>query len=316
VSKSAHDIYLKEMRKRIRKVYRQKGVRRANQSSPGEELRLIVKEYRKTLNDIPSDLELWVALFDEAAAFWLAVWATYRERLVEPADKRLLCLMTLGGRALQDILCVRELIVGGFFVQSNVVTRSLIEAIDVMHLISSHPELAGEFAQTKDNDRASEFWHEHCARGRIGKLVKTRWLWFFNGAEEPAVAFPSVRQNYIDLMGMSAHPSFGASFSTFMDSQKVDSNIAKNAMGVISPMSKFTIHLILLRVFEYGILWAGPENAIYKGDDQLANKSTLHENLSKGLNMMLSIVMMLNERSDGDPFFPEFKTYWPQVNFK
>jgi len=41
--------------------------------------------------------------------------------------------------------------------------------------------------------------------------------------------------------------------------------IVYSAMGLVSQMSKFTTDLILLRIFEYGILWVGPEANRYKG---------------------------------------------------
>lgn len=304
------------MRKLIRRVYRQKGARRANQISPGEELRIIVKRHRRTLKTLPPDIELWLALFDEAAAFWFAVWGVYREQVEGPDDKRLICLMALAGRVLQDIFCVRELISGGFFVQSNVVSRSLIESIDVMHLLSGRPELANEFHEIKGNVEASQFWHRHCSRDKIHRLIKQRWLWFFNSDEEIASSFHSMRKNYMDLVGMSAHPSFDASLSTFMDSaQNESSNIATNAMGAISHMSKFTMHLVLLRIFEYGLLWSGPEASLYKSEKMSRRKSPLDDNISKGLSAMLSAIKMLGEQRDGDPFYPEFKTYWPRSYF-
>ncbi len=82
-------------------------------------------------------------------------------------------------------------------------------------------------------------------------------------------------------------------------------------MGTISPMSKFTIHLILLRVFEYGLLWLGPEAALYKTEGA-RKKTDMDENITKGLSMMLSIVQSVDRPRQGDPLYPEFKTYWPQ----
>jgi hypothetical protein len=117
-------------------------------------------------------------------------------------------------------------------------------------------------------------------------------------------------------MGMSSHPSFGASLVTFMDSPTEDARLVENAMGSISGLSKFTIHLILLRVFEYGILWSGPENAAYKGGEESAVKPSLYHNISLGLGVMLSIVKMLGEELDGEPFYPEIKTYWPRKSFR
>jgi hypothetical protein len=316
VSEVEHEKYLREMRRLIRRVYAEKGKRNHNRISPGEDLRIMVKRHRKTLKAIPPDIELWLALFDEVAAFWFAVWATYREQVEGPSDKRIICLMALSGRVLQDILCVRELIVQGFFAQSNVVARSLIESIDVMHLLNSRVELAAEFEQIKENVESSRFWHKYCSRDKIHKIVKERWCWFFNGDEGPASSFHSMRENYLDLVGMSTHPSFGASFAAFMDSPgEGSSNIAYNAMGSISHMSKFTIHLILLRVFEYGLLWSGPEIALYKSEGKSIQKPTLHDHISKGLSALLSMIKMLGETSDGDPFYPDFKTYWPRENF-
>jgi hypothetical protein len=316
VSEIDHDKYLREMRKRIRRVYAEKGKRGHNKISPGEDLRVIVKRHRKTLKALPSDIELWLALFDEVAAFWFAVWATYREQVEGPSDKRIICLMALSGRVLQDILCIRELIVQGFFAQSNVVARSLIEAIDVMHLLNSRVELAKDFEQIKENVESSKFWHKYCSKGKIHRIVKERWCWFFNGDEGPASSFHSMRENYLDLVGMSTHPSFGASFAAFMDSSETEpTNMADNVMGSISHMSKFTIHLILLRVFEYGLLWSGPQIALYKSDDSPERKPMLHDHISKGLSALLSMVKMLGEKLDGDPFYPDFKTYWPRENF-
>lgn len=315
VRKLDQDKYLREMRKRIRKAYTERGRRRPNQISPGEELRIIVERHRNTRKVIPWDIQLWLTLLDEAVSFWFAVWAIYKDEIKGPSDKRLICLMALSGRVLQDLFCVRELIVGGFFVQSNVVARSLIEAIDVMHLLNSRPELATEFRQIEENSGSSRFWHTHCSNQKIDKIIKERWRWFFSGDEEVASAFHLIRENYKDLVGMSAHPSFAACFVTFMDGPDEDSNIAKNAMGSISQMSKFTIHLILIRMFEYGLLWSGPEIGLYKEGVNSKLKQTLHDNISKGLSVLLSMVKMLGEQVKGDPFFPDFKTYWPRSNF-
>jgi len=252
----SHDEYLNGVRKRVRKAYRIKGIHRSNQISPGEELRGIIARHRRTLRNVPSDIELWLVFLDEAIAFLFAIWGAYREQVQNSSQKLSICLTTLSGRVFQDAICVRELVVGGFLVQSNVVTRSLIESIDVMHLLNSRPELAEEFINTEDNKRSSDFWHKYCSKNKIHRIVKERWLWFLKGDEDTAASFHEQRERYVDLMGMSSHPSFASSFSTFMDSVHAESDIAMNAMGSISHMSKFTMHLILLRVFEYGILWS------------------------------------------------------------
>ncbi|WP_262048945.1 hypothetical protein [Bradyrhizobium sp. Bra78] len=310
MSKLDLDAYLKETRKLIRRAYRGEAARGKSKISPGEDLRKTVQKYRrKALKVIPSDVLIWLAFLDEAIAFWLITWAFYRTKVDGPSDKRQICLMALAGRVFQDMICVRGLIEGGFFLQSNVVTRTLIEAIDVMHLLNSQQELATEFQQITQNSEASKFWHLHCSKGRIHKLAKARWLWFFDGNEDPAVAFHGLREGYLDMMGMSAHPSFGPSFATFMDRES--DSIVENAMGTISPMSKFTIHLILLRVFEYGLLWLGPEAALYKTEGA-RKKTDMDENITKGLSMMLSIVQSVDRPRQGDPLYPEFKTYWPQ----
>lgn len=198
--------------------------------------------------------------------------------------------------------------------QSNTVLRSSIEAIDIMHLVNLEPALADEFKAAEENDAATRFWHTHCSKNKIHKKIKQRWLWFFDGNEEIAASFHRLREDYLDLVGMSAHPTFPASFITFMDSPNgVESDsIVKNALGQVSHMSKFSIHLLLLRVFEYGFLWSGPEMSLYKSEEGTV-ESSLSENISKGLSMLLSIVMSAggDEKSE-HPFYPEFKTYWPQ----
>jgi hypothetical protein len=309
--------YLMELRRLLRKVYRQKGSRGRTKLSQGEQLRIIVDRQQRSSKLIPPDIQLWLALFDEAIAFWFLVWGFYRQNVTGPSDCRLICLTALAGRIFQDMICVRDLVERGFFIQSNVVARSLIEAIDVMHLLNSNPQLAEKFRCIEGNADATQFWHEHCSRGKIHKTIKLRWLWFFNGDAEIASAFHGLRDEYLDLVGMSAHPSFRASFVTFMDSSDTrESSIAYNAMGSISHMSKFTIHLILLRVFEYGFLWAGPEIGLYKSQEQLKAEPYLYENIAKGLSMMLSIVQTVDDSHVGDPFYPEFRTYWPMPNKK
>ena len=312
MKKSDQDQYLREMRKLIRKAYRQLKSRGPDKISSGEDLRSAIRRHRKSLKIIPRDIELWFAFFDEAVAFWFAIWGNYHEKVSGPADKLAICLMALSGRVFQDMICIREMIADGFSVQSNVVARSLIEAIDVMHLLNCHPELAAEFQEIKTNAESSSFWHQYCSRDKIHKIAKVRWFWFFNGDEKNADIFHKQRESYLDLTGMSVHPSFAASFTTFMDSSETASSIFDNAMGTISHMSKFTMHLILLRVFEYGLLWSGPKISLYKGENSESGKPALYENISRGLSVLLSIVKATNERPDNDPFFPEFMTYWPR----
>jgi hypothetical protein len=75
------------------------------------------------------------------------------------------------------------------------------------------------------------------------------------------------------------------------------------------------MHLIMERIFEYGFLWVGPENSLYKTDDPPSPKTSFEENISKGLSVMLSIMMATNEQVKGSPFYPEFRTFWPRPGF-
>jgi hypothetical protein len=81
-------------------------------------------------------------------------------------------------------------------------------------------------------------------------------------------------------------------------------------------MSKFTIHLILLRLFEYGLLSVGFEADLY-GKQRLAKKPRVKRMLSRCLNVVFSIIYSLDQSGVGpNVFFPEFKTYWPRSNFE
>jgi hypothetical protein len=217
------------------------------------------------------------------------------------------------GASVSTMVCIREMITGGFSVQANVIARSLVESIDVMHLLNNRPDLAKRFKAVIDNLEASKFWHEHCSRDKIHKIIKARWVWFCKEDEAAATAFHAQREAYLDLTGMSVHPSFGASLTTFMDSSSSESeNIFDIVMGSVSRMWKFTVHLTLLRVFEYGILWSGPKIGLYRSDKAPAEDSFLHHVISKGLSVMASIVRMADESEEGEPLFPEFMTYWPR----
>jgi hypothetical protein len=313
VTKLDHSRYVAEVRKRIRKIYRQPDARGSDKISPGEEMREIVRRRRKTTKSIPNDIALWLVLLDEAIGFWFAVWGNYKEQVEKsPADLSV-CLMALAGRVFQDMVCIREMITGGFSVQANVVARSLVESIDVMHLLNSRPDLAERFKTVIDNQASSKFWHEHCSRDKIHKIVKSRWRWFCEEDEAAAAAFHDKREDYLDITGMSVHPGFGASLTTFMDSSASESeSIFDIALGSVSHMSKFTMHLILWRVFEYGILWSGPKIGLYRSNKESEVHPFLHHVISKGLSVMASIVKMADESKEGEPLYPEFMTYWPR----
>jgi hypothetical protein len=280
-------------------------------------MRSIVRRRRNGGRAIPDDIAIWLILFDEAVAFWFAIWGNYKEQISKPPTELSICLVALSGRVFQDMICVRELITGGFSVQANVVARSLIEAIDVMHLLNSRSELAHNFRSVNDNEGSSKFWHEYCSRDKIHKIVKSRWRWFLEDNEEVVTTFHAQREGYLDLTGMSVHPSFAASLTTFMDTDGEESeSIFDTVVGSVSHMSKFTMHLILLRAFEYGILWSGPKIGLYKNEEKPAVDPFLHHVISKGLSVMASILRMADESKDGEPLFPEFKTYWPRESFE
>jgi hypothetical protein len=313
------------MRKRIRASFwanfDKKTKKKEAKRTFSEDLRKTIVARRRRPTKTPSDIQIWLAFLDEVIGFWFLTWALYRERIEnskKPIPNRLVCLMTLAGRVFQDMICIRELTESGFFVQSNVVARSLIEAIDVMHLLNMQPELADEFRLVETNGEASKFWHTHCSRNRIHGQIRQRWHWFFkNQSGEMADSAHEQRDRYLDLLGMSVHPSFAASFITFMDSPKgikVD-RIAYNAFGRISQMSKFTIHLIAIRAFEYGMLWVGPEANLYMDNQNDKRKSRLEKLLSSTLSMVFSIISTVDQSKGPNELFPEFKTYWPAKAF-
>jgi hypothetical protein len=311
--------FLKEMRSRIRKIYWKRKVKGRRLTSPGEDLRKLIAKHRTTSLVVPPDIEIWLVLFDEVISFWLVTWSFYKEQVEKakiPVPNHLVCLMTLAGRVFQDMVCVRESITGGFSMQANVITRSLVEAIDVMHLLQLDPGLADEFRAVETNDEATKFWHAYCSRDKIHKKLLERWKWFFDGKDDVAISFHEQREHYLDLVGMSVHPSFPAAFSSFTDVPRnlSSQSIAHNAMGVISHMSKFSMHLIFLRVFEYGMLWVGPDAHIYKWSEgrKPKNLSKHKKMLSQGLSAVYSIVVCVNDDDKPSPFFPEFQTYWPR----
>jgi hypothetical protein len=315
MSKRQENAYFKDLQRRIRKIYRPDGTRGRSRISFGEGIKRLIDKHKTRREPVPFDIQVWLIFFDEVIAFWLVIWAFYRERFEDeprPPSKLSICLMTLAGRAFQDMVCVRNLVESGFFVQSNVVTRSLIEAIDIMHILNMNPGVADEFCEVKTNDEATRFWHKYCSKNKIHKQIKERWSWFLEGQEDAVSSFHSMRLDYLDLIGMSSHPSFPSSYVTFMDKpkgRKFDS-IARNALGGVSHMSKFTIHLILLRVFEYGILWSGPKASLYKGDGPAPPRSGLHENIQRGLSAVFSIVTTVDIEGPNE-IYPEFQTHWP-----
>jgi hypothetical protein len=116
---------LRELKDRIRDTYwrKTKPAEGQRRTSLGEDLRRTVARRVSKPKAIPDDIQIWLALYDEAIGFWLLVWGLYREMIEKekPASKRSICLTALSGRVFQDMICVGEMIRSGFFVQSNVV---------------------------------------------------------------------------------------------------------------------------------------------------------------------------------------------------
>lgn len=317
--KPKSSLKINEVRKRLRETYWNKSRIKDPRKRPtlGEDLRRHILKRKKIQLATPKEIEIWLAFFDEVIAFWLLVWMLYKDRVFaakKPVSNQLVCLMTLAGRIFQDLICVRDLIAAGFYVQSNVVARSLIESIDVMHLLQLEALHANEFRAVETNEQASLFWHRHCSRNKIHKKIHERWKWFFQEDNTDAAAvFHSQRENYLDLIGMSAHPTFPASFTTFMDGfGRDEGGIANQALGSVSPMSKFTLHLIFLRIFEYGILWVGPDAGLYRGASDTKWNRSKQKDISKYLSMVFSIVVTVNDNQESSDLFPEFETYWPR----
>lgn len=321
LAKSKSNLKFNEIRNGLRAAYWKRNGK-SNTKRPekrltlGEELRKLVLRRKKVQSAVPKEIKIWIAFYDEVIAFWLLVWMLYKDRAFaakKPVPNQFVCLMTLAGRVFQDLICVRDLISAGYFVQSNVVTRSLIETIDVMHLLQLDPSCANEFRTVKTNEEASSFWHKYCARNKIHKKIHQRWKWFFQEKDnEAASIFHSQREGYLDLMGMSAHPTFSASFSAFMDSPRGEQemHIVYGAMGSVSHMSKFTMHLIFLRIFEYGMLWVGPDAGLYRGLAGTKLSRSKKKDISRYLSMVFSIVVAVNEDRKPSALFPEFETYW------
>lgn len=314
------DVFNKGVKDRIRKIYRRQGERGQSKLSLGEEIRReVIKKRRAKPKKVPHDIELWLSFLDEMLGFWLFVWALYRQEVEEEKPSRVssICLMTLAGRVFNDLVCVHDLISSGFFVQSNAIARSTIEEIDVMQLLNLEPDLAQNFRATEGNETAARFWHTYCSRNKIHRKVKERWIWLFKGEESSAEAFHKLRLNYLDLMGMSVHPSFSACFVTFMDTAdgEPSDSIIDTAFGEVSKMSKFTIHLLLYRIFEYGFLWILPMVSSRKKENKIDKE--LYESVTKAFSVIFSIFTTVDEDRGlkNDPFFPEFRTYWQRADW-
>lgn len=122
------------MRKRIRESFWQQFDKKKKKKGAtrtfSEDLRKTIVARRGRPKKIPPDVQVWLAFLDEVLGFWFVTWAFYKDEIEiskRPIPNRLVCLMALAGRAVQDTICVRELAEGGLFVQSNVIARSLIE---------------------------------------------------------------------------------------------------------------------------------------------------------------------------------------------
>lgn len=73
----------------------------------------------------------------------------------------------------------------------------------------------------------------------------------------------------------------------------------------------------MTRIFEYGFLWVGPEMSLYGADDMSGSTPAFQEDISKGLSVMLSIMMATEKQATGGPdaFYPKFRTFWPRESF-
>jgi len=260
---------------------------------------------------------MWLLLYDEFLAWLMFLWGIYLEMIEGPAEHasrdQQVCCAVLTGRIFQDSLAVREIIVGGHDVAAKCVSRVVAETIDVLSLVHLDRQAAKLFRNVANNDQANSFWHKFCSRGKIDKKIREQWR-RITISVQAAEKYASWRTDYTNLIGMSIHPSFPAALAGVLDSNNVYDNdsVIKNGFGYVSHMSRFTMHFIMKRVYEFGLLFV-PEYFTEMNDlcDWKALKDKVAQtHVQEGLKTLSCIMSEIEKPERQRVYFPEIPTYW------
>jgi hypothetical protein len=309
---------LLEIKNHLRAFYRSEVHHGRLKRTPGEFVREFKSLKYSTAKTLPTDVEIWLFLFDEYIAWTISLWTFYVidtksiDSSSEHRHERISCSV-LSGRIVQDLLAVRELIVSGFDPAGRIIARNIAEHIDLLSLFHLDSSAAKEFRLVDDNEKANAFWHRYCAKGRIDKALK-RFRAKKQVAKDAAELFDFWREQYWDLIGLSVHPSLPGAVGGTLDGNRLTQNndtLLDGVLGQVSHMSKFTVHFLILRLYEFVRFFVsdyGTERSeIFCRD----NEDDLLKNHVVGTIPILSwIVAAIELPENKETFFPNFETFW------
>jgi hypothetical protein len=310
------DSELSKLRRELRLQYRRISGRPDAKITAAEELIRLSREEKRERTVAPPDVIIWLTLYDEFLAWLLFLLGIYLG-MTDDVDKhpngdQLVCCAVLTGRIFQDSLAIRETITSGFDVAAKCLSRTVAESIDVLSLVHLDKEAAKIFRNVDNNERANLFWHKFCSREKIDRKIQDRWRRILS--DQAAAGYATWRKEYTDLVGMSVHPSFPAAVASILDSNNVydNKNVLKNAFGYVSHMSRFTMHFIMKRIYEFGRLFVAD---YFTERSNLFDWKTLDDEVAKahvqnGLKMLSWIMLDIERPERKTVYFPEIRTYW------
>lgn len=153
-------------------------------------------------------------------------------------------------KIVSDLIATRILMTRGLEGQVRILSRSLIEHIDLLVAVCHDKELAAEFIRSSDPDKSNEFFYRHISKGKLKRRVRDILV---NEVDDSfAYVVELIRKDADEIQSLYAHPSFLASFvSAFWGSEREyrDQGVLGGAsLSSLISMSYVSGHLAMLNL--------------------------------------------------------------------
>ncbi|MBN9466428.1 hypothetical protein [Brevundimonas sp.] len=131
-------------------------------------------------------------------------------------------ILSLGAQVASHVVAVLRLVQGGLDVQARIISRSCIEAADLMVACQIDDQLAAKFVACESAEEANGFWYSEVAKGRLEKGTRGYFEKQFPTLNESRREFASWRADEMRAMGWAVHPSHMSGVASLLE-MRVDS---------------------------------------------------------------------------------------------
>lgn len=165
----------------------------------------------------PPQVEAALLRFDECLLWAISLATALNFSTETPARPRIVYGALAGGIS-SLLFSIRHLATSGFDVPAKVLMRSVVEYVDILFLLVTHPDLVEAYAGVESFQEANEFWHRHLKSLKARKAAYEMLSpGFTSGAEfEALLAYQKQEE---ELMALASHGAYVAAWvSSFPNS--------------------------------------------------------------------------------------------------